>query len=456
MNSKDSNIDQAVPYSQEAEEATIGSMLVNPMSLIAVIDIVQPDDFFFLRHTYVFEAMIRVASREDSAIDHLTVSQELRDIGWLDEIGGPAFLAYLVNNTPSHIHAEVYAHLVKRTAFRRRLLAAADEMKVLALNEEIEVEKVAAGAEERLLAVTNQIVRRRGKLYDASVLELLDEIIEIRENKRSAGYGIPLGFTDLDDALDGAEIGDLMVFAARPGMGKTALLLNIALQVKVPVAIFSLEMTEATIRRRMVAAATGVRFNHVRKPDLLTDEELKLVLDYGSEITSTIYIDESPYQTPRLLTMQTRWLQQTMGIQMVIVDGIYKMSSDESTHNDYERVSEVGRGLKRMARTLNIPVLASHQLSRDVEKRKDKRPVMSDLRDSGVLEEEINKLIFLYRDAVYNTDTELPNLTELIIAKNRDGGIGTVKLRFDGSRMQFSDDRVDVNTGLTNKDWRDD
>jgi replicative DNA helicase len=439
-----------IPFSQEAEEAVIGAVLVNPNAFLTIAAFLKAEDFYLLRHAYIWQALLRLNERNEP-IDYLTVIQELKDMGWLDEIGGPAYITQLVNSTPTSIHAEVYGHLVERAAIRRRLLAAADEIKGLALDEEKAVETVINEAETRLFAVTENQLKREFVPMQQAISDYFDRLEHLMHNQDTP-LGLPTGFRDLDELLGGLQKSDLVIFAGRPGVGKTSFLLSVALnaaRLGARIGIFTMEMGVEQITQRLVSMETGINSQKLRLGQL-TPQEYSRFVEASSRMSGlSVFIDDTPALTPTQMRAKCRRLQHEFGIDLIILDYIQLMNAGTNYENNrVQEVSYISRSLKELARELNVPLFSAAQLSRAVEQRQDKRPVLSDLRESGSLEQDSDVVMFLYRDAVYNEATEFPNQADVIVSKHRNGPTGTISLYFEKTVTKFMDGavrRVDLN-----------
>ncbi len=377
-----------IPYSQEAEEAVIGAVLVNPEAFLAVATFLKADDFYILRHTTIWEALLRISDRNES-IDYLTLQEELRALGRLQDIGGPAFLTQLINSMPTSMHAEIYGRIVERAAIRRRLLSAADEIKALALDEEMAIEKVTDESESRLFRVTERNLRRDLVPMREAISEYFD-LIEYLMQHQDEPLGLPTGFRDLDNLLGGLQRSDLLIFAGRPGMGKSSFLLSVALNAArdygARTAIFTMEMGHEQITQRFVSMETGINTQRLRTGQLDQREWSRFVQASGRLATLPIFIDDTPALTPLQLRTKCRRLAHEFGLDLVIVDYMQLMSAGgQYENNRVQEISYISRALKELARELNVPVFSAAQLSRAVEQRQDKRPQLSDLRESGCL-----------------------------------------------------------------------
>lgn len=587
-----------VPFSQEAEEAVIGAVLINPNSFLTVAAFLTAEDFYLLRHKYIWEALSRLHERRDP-IDNLTLARELEETGHLDNIGGPAYLIQLLSRPPTSAHAEVYGRIVERTALRRRLMVTADEIRGLALDEDLSIETVTDQAETALFQVTDRQTRREFISMNDAVNAYFDRIEHLMDQQTSA-MGAPSGFRDLDALLGGFQRSDLLIFAGRPGMGKCVaagtrihttagkvpiesllphgvpgiqdedggvyypaqvalhtpqgiqrsshvydsgprptLTLQTAaghtltattvhpLRVMTPggprwralaalqpgdhiavqaahgglawqpvlsvtpagiqhcydltvpqgrqffandvlshntsfmlttavnmarlgqrVAIFTMEMGHEQLVQRMIAMETGISTHKLRLGQLSQVEYSRFVEAAGRVSRFPIFIDDTPALNPTQMRTKCRRLQHEHGIDVVFVDYLQLMNAGgQYQNNRVQEVSYISRALKELARELNIPLFSAAQLSRAVEQRQDKRPVLSDLRESGSLEQDADIVMFLYRDAVYNEASEFPNQADVIIAKHRNGPTGTISLYFEQALTKFMDGvtrRVDL------------
>lgn len=434
----------AGPYSQEAEEAVIGCVLVNPTAFSSVASFLKREDFFLLRHSYIWEALERLHERNEY-IDHVTLAEELENMGYLNDIGGRTYLLQLINNTPSSIYAEVYGRLVERASVRRRLLKAADEIKGLAMDEALAIENVVNEAEAKLFAVSDGQTRREFVPMWQAVSQYYDQIEMLVQNKRGS-LGVPSGFRDLDKLLGGFQKSDLIVFAGRPGMGKTAFLLSTAMNAArfgMRIAIFTMEMGVEQIVQRIIAMESGIDMQKLRLAQL-KPRDLELLTRVMANVSNfNIFIDDTPAMSPLEMRTKCRRLVHEHGLDMVIVDYMQLMNAGKNYEtNRVQEISFISRQLKELARELNVPVISAAQLSRAVEQRQDKRPVLSDLRESGSIEQDSDIVMFLYRDEVYNPATEYPNQADIIVAKHRNGPTNTISLYFEKSQTKFRDGTV--------------
>lgn len=379
--------DRMAPHSVEAEEAVLGSVLLNSESLFEVASFLQPDDFFIVRNSWVWEAVLRLHERNEQ-IDYVTVVEELRQQDRLDDIGGAAYITYLINHTPSSIYAEAYGRIVERAAIRRRLLASASEIAQLAHEESADINEVIDRSEASLFAVTERRLRKELVPINIAISDYYDRIEHLYEH-RGEPLGVPSGFVDLDRLLGGLQKSDLIIVAGRPGMGKTSWLLSVALnaaRARARVAIFSMEMSNEQIVQRLVSSETGISTQNLRLGKLDDREWTLFVEATGSLSNVRIFLDDTPAQSPIQMRTKCRRLYSEHGLDLIMVDYLQLMNSGSGRlENRVQEISFISRQLKQIARELNVPVVAAAQLSRAVEQRQDKRPQLSDLRESGCL-----------------------------------------------------------------------
>ena len=395
------------PYSQEAEEAVIGAVLINPNTFLTIAAFLNQDDFYFLRHSYIWQAIQRLHDRKEP-IDPLTLAEELDNLGMLSEIGGPAYLTQVMSTTPSSVHAEVYGRLVERAALRRRLMQAASEISILAQDESMSVEHITTEAETRLFNVTDRQIKREFVTMGDAVNDYFDRIEHLMQNQHES-IGVPTGFRDLDTLLGGLQRSDLLIFAGRPGMGKTSFMLSAAVnaaRLGARVAIFTMEMGTEQLIQRMVSMETGIGTQHLRLGRLNPQEYSRFVEAAGRIARFPIFIDDTPALNPIQMRTKCRRLQHEHGIDLIIVDYMQLMNAGgQYQNNRVQEISYISRALKELARELNVPLFSAAQLSRAVEQRQDKRPVLSDLRESGCLAGDT--LIYLPESGTYQPIAEL-------------------------------------------------
>jgi replicative DNA helicase len=430
-----------IPHNREAEEAVVGAVLINPEVYYDLAQFLQPDDFYIVRHRWIWEAFQRLHERR-VPVDFLTVSEELEKANQLAEIGGPAYLTALINQVPTSLHAEAYGRMVEDAAIRRRLLTAANQVATLAYKESEVIENVMEAAEKSIFSVSERRLKKDLQPISTVLSDYYDRIDELARRPEEI-FGVPTGFIDLDRMLTGMGKSDLLIIAGRPGQGKSGFLLsvakNAALLHKKHVAIFSLEMSNEQVVQRLLAQETGIDSQRLRNGKL-REEEWPLLTHAIEVLGDThIYLDDTPAITPLALRTKCRRLHMEFGLDLVILDYIQLMGGDTRTENRVQEVSYISRNLKILARELNVPVLAAAQLSRAVEQRTDKRPVLSDLRESGSLEQDADVVMFIYRPDQYEKDTAKQNIAEIIVAKHRNGPTGSVELVFLNHLAKFVD-----------------
>lgn len=435
------------PHSVEAEEAVLGSILIDPATLLEVASFLQADDFFIVRNGWVWDAIIRLYERGE-AIDYLTVVEELRATDDLQRVGGSAYITHLINQTPTFIYTEAYGRVVERAAVRRRLLHAAGEIASTSRKEDLDAHAVIAEAETILFDATERFVANSsGASIATAASNYFDEVEAARAN--IGAFGVPSGFNEVDNLLGGFQRDDLIIVAGRPGMGKTSWALSAALNAArtgARVAVFSLEMGNNQLMQRFVAAETGISTERLRLGKLDDSQFALFTESIGRLSELPVHLDDGAELTPMALRTKCRRIQHEQGLDLIIVDYLGLMTGGQRFDSRTLEIAFITRKLKQLARELHVPVIAVSQLNRDVEKRQDKRPQLSDLRQSGSIEQDADVVMFLYRDEVYNPATEQPNQTEVIVAKHRNGPTGTATLFFRKELTQFANlTRTDIN-----------
>jgi replicative DNA helicase len=438
------NQPQEAPYSYDAEQALLGALLIDGGAFLGVSSFLSSDDFFLMRHRHVWEAMQRLSERR-APIDVLTVADELSAHRQLDAIGGPAFLVAMQNNAPTSVYAEVYGQIVERASVRRRLLTVASEVGAIARDETMDIDRVIQDVEGKLFAVTQRQLRRDFTPMSEAVDQYFERIERLMEDS-TLSYGVPSGFRDLDALLGGFQRSDLLVFAGRPGMGKTSFLLSAAMnaaRLGQTVGIFTMEMGVDQLVQRMISMETGINSQTLRLGKLTPGEYSRFTAASGRVAKLPIFIDDTPALNPIQLRTKCRRLKHEHHLDMIIVDYMQLMNGGSGFQNNrVQEISYISRSLKELARELNVPLFSAAQLSRAVEQRQDKRPQLSDLRESGSIEQDSDIVIFLYRDVVYNEATEFPSRADLLVSKHRNGPTGTISLHFEKSLTKFSDART--------------
>jgi len=376
----------------------------------------------------------------NEAIDLVTVTEELDQKGHLVDIGGAAYITKLSNNVPSSLHAEAYGHRVEETAIRRRMLEAANKIAKLAYEENLTLDTVMDDSEKAVFNVSQRRTTQDLQPIRTVLSDYFDRMEELSQRDEEL-VGVPTGFIDIDRMLGGLQPSDLLIIAGRPGMGKTGFILsaikNAALTHKKHVAIFSLEMSNEQLVQRIIAQETGIDSTRLRSGKLSPDEWLLFTQAIEVLSDTHIFLDDTPALTPLQLRTKCRRLHLEYKLDLIVVDYLQLMGGDMRTNNRVQEVSDISRNMKILARELNVPVLAAAQLSRAVEQRSDKRPVLSDLRESGSLEQDADIVMFIYRPEVYEEDSQFKNLAEIIIAKHRNGPTGEVQLVFRKNLAKF-------------------
>lgn len=414
---------QAQPHSRQAEEAVLGSILIDSEAYFNVAQFLQPDDFYIVRNRWIWEAFSRLHERR-APIDYLTVCEELEQQSQLAEAGGPAYVMSLINQTPSSLNAEAYGRLVEENSVRRRMLTAANDLARLAYDQKQSVDTIMDEAEKSIFSISERRVRHDLQPIQQVLSEVYDRIDQLSRRDEEI-LGVPTGLYDLDKLLGGLQKSDLLIVAGRPGMGKTGFMLSImknaAQRYKKHVAMFSLEMSNEQLVQRLIAQETGIDTQRLRTGKLMEDE-IPLFTHAIEVLGDThIYLDDTPAITPMQLRTKCRRLHMEYELDLILVDYLQLMSSDMRTDNRVQEVSYISRNLKVLARELNVPVLTAAQLSRAVEQRADKRPVLSDLRESGSLEQDADIVMFIHRPDALEKDSPKANIAEIIVGKHRNG-----------------------------------
>lgn len=427
------------PQNVEAEQAVLGAMLLSHDAVIVAMEKLQSQDFYRDVHRIIFEAMEHL-HRENKEIDVITLPDELKRMKKLDDVGGLEYVLNLPNLVGSAANIEYYANIVAEKALARNLISTCTELTTEAYDGQKETEALLDDAERRILQLSDTKNRGDFASVGAVVEVTLDKITKLYENK--AGLtGLPTGFRDLDRMTSGLQPSDLILVAARPSMGKTAFTLNIAQNVGVrqhkTVAFFSLEMSQEQLVQRLLCQIAHIDSQKLRTGQLNSDEEWTRLTDACDKLyESPIYIDDTPGISVAEMRSKARRLKSGHGLDLIIVDYLQLMQGRNAESRQQE-ISEISRSLKALARELKVPLIALSQLSRSVESRQDKRPMLSDLRESGALEQDADIVSFLYREDYYDKETENQHITEVILAKHRNGPVGSVKLYFKNEFTLF-------------------
>ena len=429
------------PHDIEAEQAVIGSMLTDDEAVMAAVERLKADCFYREDNRLIFEAIVNLYNRSEP-VDLVTVNDELSSMGNFEKVGGFEYIATLPDKVPTTANVQKYIDIVEEKSTLRKLIKTANEIIELGYNPTEDVEDIMAGAEKKIFDL---IQNKNQKSYTPIKDVLIESFTKLEElyNQKSKITGIPTGFYDLDDKTAGLHGSDLILVAARPAMGKTAFALNIAanaaIKANTPVAVFSLEMSKDQLVNRILCIEAMVDSNKIMTGKLEEDDWSKLASVVGPISDSGIFIDDTPGISIMEIRTKCRKLKNEQHIGLIVIDYIQLVQGSNNRKNGSreQEIAEISRSLKILAKELDVPVIALSQLSRAVEQRPDHRPMLSDLRESGSIEQDADIVMFLYRDDYYNPDTEDKNISEVIIAKHRAGSTGTVKLLWMGNYTKF-------------------
>ncbi len=423
---------RTVPHNLDAEESLVGAMLLSRDAIATAVEACAADDFYKPAHAHIFRAVSDLYARGEP-VDAVTVADELSRAGLLELIGGPATLVTLAAETPSVANAGRYARIVEEHALLRRLIGAATEIAEIGYD----VPEDVAGALDRAETLVFEVAQRRATDTTKPLKELLAQALDNLEalfERHEAITGVPTGYRDLDERLSGLQPSNLVIVGARPGMGKTSFALGLAahaaVERRIPALVFSREMSHLELTQRMLCAEARVDSTRMRNGRLLESDWPKISQAIGRLGEAPLYIDDNPNLTVMDIRAKARRLASRTGLGLVVVDYLQLMSGRSSAENRQVEVAEISRGLKILARELDVPVVALSQLSRNLETRADKRPVLADLRESGSLEQDADVVLFLYRDELYNSESADRGIAEVIVAKHRNGPTGVTQLAF--------------------------
>lgn len=430
------------PQNTEAEASLLGAILIDSDAIVKIADTVSVDDFYEERHRRIYEAVTQLYEKH-SPIDVLTLADQLKGTGFLDMVGGSAYLTELTNFVPTATHVEQYAHIVAQKALRRRLIKASQDISGLGYDEARSLQELIEEAESKLFEVSQKHIKQDIASLESVLSESFDRLDELHKDKGKI-RGVPTGYKDMDNVLAGLQRSDLFVLAARPSMGKTALALNlahnIAVKSELPVLIFSLEMSKEQLVDRLLAMESGVDAWALRTGNLTDADFEKIGQAMGTLSEAQIFIDDSPGITVSDLRTKARREAHVRPLGLIIVDYMQLMSGGTRFGGDGNRVqeiSEISRGLKGVARELNVPLIALSQLSRSVESRSPQIPQLADLRESGSIEQDADVVAFIYREEYYNPETDRRNIADIFIKKHRNGPTGGIELYFDREKQRF-------------------
>jgi replicative DNA helicase len=431
--------DTFVPHNVDAEEAVLGSVLINPEAYFNVAQFLKDEDFFIVKNRWIWSAFVELHEQR-SSIDVLTVSEELERRGRLAEVGGAAYLTSLVNAVPTAIHAEAYGRIVEQASVRRRLIEAATTIARLAIESESHIDEVVDQAEQTLFGVTERRLSGDLRPIKQVVSEYYDRVQYLYDH-RDEPLGVPTGFLDLDRLLGGMQKSDLLIVAGRPGQGKSAFLLSVAKHAaqvhRKHVAVFSLEMSNEQLVQRMISQETRIDAQRLRLGQLREDE-MDVFVHAASVLGDTpMFLDDTPAISALELRTKCRRLHAEHTIDLVIVDYLQLMTGDTRSDNRVQEVSYISRNLKTLARELNVPVLVAAQLSRAVEQRHGQRPMLSDLRESGSIEQDADVVMFIYHPDDWDNDPLRKDVSGILVEKHRTGPVGQVELLFMKNMAKF-------------------
>lgn len=428
------------PQNTQAEASLIGSLLLDREAIIKVADIVAGDDFYVAKNRLIFEAILALYEKREP-IDVVTLSNKLESMGELEPVGGATYLTELVNSVPSAAHVVHYAQIVVQKATLRRLIEASGKINALAFEENAPLDGLLDSAEQTLFEVSQKHLKQNFSPIREVLAESFDRLDSLHKDKKQL-RGLPTGYRALDNLLAGLQKSDLIILAARPSMGKTSLAMNIAQNVAVksgvPVGIFSLEMSKEQLIDRLLSGEAKIDSWKLRTGNLEDRDFEKLNKAMGVLAEAPIYIDDSAMANVMEMRTKARRLQSEHDLGLIVIDYLQLMSGrNNSSDNRVQEISEISRGLKGLARELNVPVVALSQLSRSVESRHPQIPQLSDLRESGSIEQDADVVMFIYREDYYNKESERQNIADILIKKHRNGPTGEIELYFEADKMLF-------------------
>lgn len=436
-------IDKLPPQNIEAEKSLIGSLLLDKESINKVVDFVLPEDFYSRAHQIIFDHIVKLYERREP-IDLLSLSNILEDSGNLETIGGVGYLTSLVNSVPTSAHVIHYGKIVQRKKVLRDLIDSAHHIIGLGYHEDEDVDQLLDQAEQRLFSVSQRSIQQQFTPISAALSEAFERLDNLHKGDGQL-RGVPTGFYDLDNITAGLQKSDLVVLGARPSLGKSTLALDIARHVakttELPVGMFTLEMSKDQVIDRLLASEAGISLWKMRTGRLSADgedsdfEKIQQAMD--SLAKCNIFIDDASSPTVLQIRAMARRLQAERGLGLIVVDYLQLIQPNRNYDSPVQQITEISRNLKGLARELNVPVLAVSQLSRGVEGRPDQRPKLSDLRESGAIEQDADLVLFIYREDRAKRESEKKGIAEIIVAKHRNGPIGTVELYFDEERVTF-------------------
>lgn len=433
-------LERIPPHSMEAEQSVLGSMLLDKEAVSSATEVLKIEDFYSEGNREIYSIMIRLYE-SGQPVDLVTVVDELYQKGTIEGIGGITYITNLSRFVPSTANVKFYIRIVEEKAILRRLIKASGEIMKESYESSLEIEEIINRAEKSIFDISQNNIKVNFEPIRITLMDSYNKIEEIFNNKGRI-TGVPSGFYELDEKLSGMHASELIIVASRPAMGKTALAMNIvqhaALHAKVPVAVFSLEMSKDQLANRMLCCEAHVELQKIRNGELSEEDWRKLARAMAPLSQAPIFIDDTAGINTMEMRSKCRRLKMEHGLGLVVIDYIQLMSGRGRIENRQQEISEISRSLKVMAKELSVPIIACSQLSRAPEARTDHRPMLSDLRESGAIEQDADVVMFLYRDEYYNADSEDKNLAEVIISKQRNGPTGVVKLAWLGEYTKFA------------------
>jgi replicative DNA helicase len=433
--------DRTPPQNQEAEQAVLAAMMLDRDAIYEALQILKESDFYREGHRILFQTIVELAEKGEP-VDLITITEKLRKNDNVEKVGGIGYIAEVANSIGTSASVAHYAQMIKEKSLLRSLIKISTNIINRGYEAGEEAEQLLDDAERMILEISQGRIRS-GLIPIKEVIENTIEKLEYLHNKKSEITGLTSGFKDLDNYTSGWQNSDLIIIAARPAMGKTSFCLNIAqnaaLKVNVPVAIFSLEMSKEQLVQRMISSTAEIDQQKLRTGRLYDKEWIALTNAIGPLADAQIYIDDTPAISVREIRAKTRRLKAEKGLGLIVIDYLQLMSSGKRSESRQQEISEISRSLKALARELDVPIIALSQLSRAVEQSNDKRPSLSHLRESGALEQDADIVMFIYRDEYYNPESEKLGIAEIIIAKHRNGPVGSVELSFRKEFTKFGD-----------------
>lgn len=435
------DISRIPPHSVESEQSILGSIILDKDAIITVAETINPNDFYKEAHKIIYESMLKLNSNNEP-IDLITLIEELRKEGHLDNVGGISYLTSLSTIVPTTSNVKYYANIVKEKSVMRQLIKASNEIINLGYDASTDVQEILDKAEKNIFDISQEKASDDIQPINIVLQDTFD-MIERLCTEKSDVTGITTGFTDLNKKINGLQRTDLILLAARPAMGKTAFSLNLvqnaALKGDASVAVFSLEMSKEQLVQRMLSAQSNVELSKI-KTGTLSESDWPRIIDAMAVLSeANIFIDDTPGIKISEIRSKCRRLKIEKGLDLILIDYLQLMEGEGKNENRQQEIAKISRSLKILAKELDCPVVALSQLSRSPELRKDHRPILSDLRESGSIEQDADIVMFLYRDEYYHDDSEKKNIGEVIVAKNRHGETGSVELVWFGQVQKFAD-----------------